>query len=376
MDTNATTTNVAPVAEEQPKKYIRTFAGDMATLKEGGTPDLSPLVTSQPESTEQITEELPVSPIPTPVKEEQSPLKTYAGDFSDKMEEEHASAVTVLAAEQDAAPLETNSQPVRRSLSGILYTIIGVILLVAGGFGIYFAYTKYLASFATIIFSPSISTPIFVDEREEISGVGIVLLQAIEQSVSRPIASGTIRLLYTSSATTTDNSVFSALQKPAPDVLLRNLNAKGSMAGIINTGGVQSPFFILSVTSYGETFSGMLSWERLMPRDLTELFPSFAESYGGQVPKIVATTTATTTAISTTTPKTTKKTATSTPTTPIITPGFRDEVIGNHDVRMYRDASGHSILLYGYWNQTTLIIARNTSAFTEILNRLANSRTQ
>ena len=53
---------------------------------------------------------------------------------------------------------------------------------------------------------------------------------------------------------------------------------------------------------------------------------------------------------------------------------FFDEVVANHDVRIYRDAEGRSILLYGYWNQTTLVIARDPSAFAEILGRLATSR--
>ena len=55
---------------------------------------------------------------------------------------------------------------------------------------------------------------------------------------------------------------------------------------------------------------------------------------------------------------------------------FHDEVVSNHDVRIYRDAAGKSILLYGYWNQFTLVIARDPAAFTEILGRLATSRSQ
>ena len=57
-------------------------------------------------------------------------------------------------------------------------------------------------------------------------------------------------------------------------------------------------------------------------------------------------------------------------------PGFVDEVVRNHDVRVYRDATGKSVLLYGYWNQTTLVIARDVAAFTELLQRLATSRAQ
>jgi hypothetical protein len=337
------------------KKYIRTLASDMEILKSGGRPDLAPLKESQPTPSERlvtaspvptqtlippapIIESLPKEPsIPEPKKP--TPIETYSGDFSDQMKKEQASPVTVLAAEQDAAKIEVHP-PLKHSRSNVLYTIVGIILIVAGGTGVYFAYTQYAKSLAPIILAPTISAPIFVDEREQISGVGPILLQAIEQSVTKQLAPNTIRLLYTTSATTTDESIFSALQEPAPDVLLRNINANDSMAGVVNVGGAQSPFFILSVGSYSGTFSGMLSWESSMPNDLGKLFPPYANA-------------------STTS-----------------TAGFRDEVVDNHDVRTYRDTAGRSILLYGYWNQATLVIARDPSSFTEILNRLASSQAQ
>jgi len=365
-------TNEIPSPSE-PKKYIRTLAGDMAILKKGGTPELTPFIkpeTSQSPS-ERLVEASPLPPIPTPslqpspkgavdaVKategaakpEKPSPIETYESDFSEKMRETNASPATVLAAEQDAG--RQTQQPEQKSRIGLLYLCAGAILLVISGVGVYFAYTYYISAPTPNIFAPLISSPIFVDENEQISGTGAVLLQAIKQSINRPLASGAIRILYTATATTTDNSVFSALQEPAPSILLRNIIAKDSMAGIVSAKGGQSPFFILSVSSYSNTFYGMLTWERTMPRDLAALFPPFVESFGGQASSTIATSSVPTTAA-----------------------GFRDETVSNHDVRIYRDAVGQSVLLYGYWNQTTLVIARDPTAFTEILSRLANSRTQ
>lgn len=408
MDTNATIPKTDKVPLDERKKYIRTFAGDMETLKKGGIPDLVPLadkkaqppkpketpveedsslpptpipasnvghVPGSPLSIQFARNELPTEPlplpppppieilqaeVPTPPPEmlsasapesiKPTPLKTYASDFSDRMKEVHASTATVLAAEQDAVPQMYQSAP-GSSQSGFFYILAGVALLVASGFGVYFAYTHYSASLAPIILAPTVSAPIFVDEREQISGNGAALLQAINQSINKPLAESAVRLLYTADATTTNNSVFLALHEPAPNVLLRNINASGGMAGIVNTGGSpsntlgtgQSPFFILSVSSYNNTFSGMLSWEATMSKNLEPLFPRYE----------IASTTATTTIA-----------------------GFRDEVVGNHDVRIYRNTAGQSVLLYGYWNQETLIIARDPAAFAEILQRLATSRTQ
>jgi hypothetical protein len=53
--------------------------------------------------------------------------------------------------------------------------------------------------------------------------------------------------------------------------------------------------------------------------------------------------------------------------------GFKDEVMSNHDVRVYRDVSNKSAIVYGYWNQSTLIIARDSLAFAEVIARLSNA---
>jgi hypothetical protein len=125
------------------------------------------------------------------------------------------------------------------------------------------------------------------------------------------------------------------------------------MAGVVSADGNQSPFFILSVASFGDTFAGMLSWEPRMPRDLSKLFLPYPVS-------VTATTTS--------------KDAVKTPL--VSSAAFFDATIANHDVRVYRDSEGRDVLLYGYWNQTTLVIARDAAAFTEIVGRLATSRTQ
>ncbi|MBU6388348.1 hypothetical protein KGQ72_00495 [Patescibacteria group bacterium] len=337
--------------KEKPEKYIRTFAGDIKIVKEGGVPDLAPLAAASapqkpiaaPPAAESPRQSAPMPPPPPPRPE--AHLETYAGDFSERMKETHASTATVLAAEEDSQPVLVQSSIQESPRNKYLYIIAGVILLVAGAAGAYIAYTRYAAATAPVVPVQTVSAPIFVDEREQLSGTGTALLQSLLQSTARPLVSGTVRLLYI--ASTTAESVFSLLPLSAPDVVLRNINAEGSMAGVVNVGGSQTPFFILSVSSYSNTFAGMLSWEKTMPRDLAALF-------GASMPPA---STATTTRAAN------------------MPPGFRDEVVSDHDVRIYRDETGTSLMLYGYWNQATLVIARDPSAFTEILQRLATSRT-
>lgn len=384
-----------------PEKYIRTFAGDMETLQMGGNPDLVPLKKSQvapvilageeklPEpisaeisvdESKDVTEpeSLPIQGIslqesePEPALEpvvplapalqeydKPTPIKTYTDDFSKRLKETHASTATVLAAEQDAAK-QTTQLPVPQEprQGNRWYIVAGIFLFIAGGAGIYIAYSRYLIAAAPVIVAPVVSSPIFVDSRESVSGTGLTLLQTIQQSIDKPLPTNAVRLISFDASTTTSPSVFEALGMSVPSILLRNMNSVGSMAGVVHTSSGQSPFFILSVSSYSLTFSGMLSWEPSILNNLAALFPPYPAS-------AVAMPIATTTPVATST-----KGAVAAPVAS--TKGsFHDEVVSNHDVRVYRDIAGRSIVLYGYWNQSTLVIARDPAAFTEILRRLA-----
>lgn len=349
---------------DRPGEYVRTFSGDMETLKKGGVPDLAPLIQA-PLPKERLIEASPIAttmvpprartftgtPPPPPPRPTSTHLETYESDFLDAVNETKASTATVLAAEQDSL---RKTQTIEKSTPSVIYVISGVIFFIAGITGAYIVYTRYLTAHAPVSSAPIVLAPIFVDDKEQISGQGLALISAINQSVARPLVVGNVRLLY--SASTTTGSIFSMLPISAPDILLRNINTNGSMAGVMTVGGAQSPFFILSVSSYGNTFSGMLSWETMMSRSLSALFPAYPAS------SIMGGTGTTTPTIATSTPR--------------VQMSFHDEVVGNHDVRVYRDFDGRSVLLYGYWNQTTLVIARDVSAFTEILKRLATSRAQ
>jgi hypothetical protein len=187
-------------------------------------------------------------------------------------------------------------------------------------------------------------------------------MQAFEGSLGRPLREGSVRLVYDASATTT--TIFNSLLLPAPGTLLRNINVEGSMAGVVTVGGTQSPFFILSVASYGDTFAGMLTWESSMLRPLAPLYPAYPRA---QVSETVSTTGATSSPQSA--PSVTPVVAVPPP-----DQGFVDQVIANHDARVYRDGAGRSVVTYGYWNQTTLVIARDEAAFTAIIERLATAR--
>jgi len=408
------------------QKYIRTYAGDMAIMQQGGIPDLEPLITDKEPLPSPKLQSATLSPAPTslapaaskvevaPVRDEArreatlarlraraetesaqpilrpdakpeplppepaAVLHTYEADFTDHVSEQHASQASIVAAEQDAGTHTEESQ--ESNVKKILFVVSGVLFVLIGGGVAYYEYTLYSASQAPVIIAQVTAAPIFYNEEEKTSDVGQDLYRAVERSVTHALPSGYVRLLSSTNATTTRLSLFVVMQPPAPQILLRNIEGAGSMVGVINSGDAQSPFFILSVLSYNDTFAGMLQWEPTITKDLAALFPLYPEPIPPPAP--VATTTPPV-ATSTSKSKTTKKVvlATSTPptvatSTPVrkFVPAFYDEIIANHDARIYRDAQGRSVVMYGYWNQNTLVIARNPEAFTEILMRLANAR--
>ena len=199
MDTNENTTSKAP-DKNLPGKYIRTLAGDIQTLKEGGIPDFAPFpsVGTEPKDRFIAVSSTPVLPpfsplpipapapiaVPVPVKKSipeppfvppplpvapkplplpVTPLKTYEGDFSQRMQDTHSSAATVLAAEQDSATEAPQTLPQKSSQHSIFFGIAGSLLLIASGIGVYIAYTNYLDK-TLVIFAPTVSAPIFTHE--------------------------------------------------------------------------------------------------------------------------------------------------------------------------------------------------------------------
>lgn len=391
---------VAPIERE---RYIRTFEGDINVVSRGGTPGLTPLRTPPPMEPTPLPEARPESagsldvpppqplpdlgqklrfepePRPAPMKAarpeavaptreataDAQPLETYANDFRQHMQETHASTATVLAAEQDAGPHaepepEQQQEPERHTL---WYVAGGVLLALLGGAGVFYAYSNYLTTQTPVALGPIAVAPIFVDSTEPVSGNGATLLQAVVQAAKNSQPANSVRLLSLTSASTTN--VFLSIGVPVPGILVRNITDSGNMAGIVNIKGVQSPFFIESVELYSATFSGMLLWEPTMQGDLSALYPLY--------PAAPVQTPATASSTASSTPR--QATATPTAAKPVQS-GFRDEVVGNHDVRTYRDSQGRSILTYGYWNQKTLVIARDPDAFAEILDRLATSHAQ
>lgn len=307
----------------------------------------------------------PVPPIPPIASEKPSPIHTYTSDFADRIDERGAATFSVLAAQQDAGP--TIPVQTRKKGSAVLVSI-AVGLIVLGGAGLATA-TWYVLKTNTLpggaLSAPSL---IFADEQVRLTGSGPDLMSEITALANEPLPEGNVLVLYLTEATTTPKgeaievplaggALITAMQLPAPDILLRNISEK-STVGIIHSGEETRPFFVFGVTSYERTFAGMLAWERSMGRDLTTLYP--ARGTGELAPA------ATSTSIGTSTPVYIE---------PIRAQDtFIDAIVANHDVRVLKDTKGQTLLLYGYVGKNLLVLARDEVAYSALLSRLAAGR--
>lgn len=337
-------------------------------------PDFAPLTEPTPPRIPPVTRETyrePIEPYvpPRPIGPATSgAMHTYTSDFSNRINTEGASAFSVLAAEQDRAtktpaPL---AKP-RRSLARTVIPVVsGIALLLLAGGGIFATYQFVMTMRDTPIAALTVPSIVFADEYRELEGSGNTLLQSLAAASNGALLPGNVLVTYILTSTNDEkgsiisvpvggNAFIRALQLPAPDILLRNI-ADESTIGVINAGGEIRPFFALRVDSYERTYAGMLTWEPLMGRDLALLYPLYPAP---EAPTETATSTATSTLLSF--EELTQAAART---------RFEDAIVANHDVRILRDTSGKSLILYGYADKRTLLITRDEAAFAALLARL------
>lgn len=351
----------APVAEvpPPPKPAGPTRDEILARLRDNAAKP-APVVPSAAPSTAPGIPNVNVAPSATP---KLAPLHTYTSDFAEHAKRQGATQLSVLAAEQDAGGMSTPAAFGKKKPSWFPL-LAGTLLILAGAGSIYFAYyfMTHRPGVPIEVFVPSL---IFADEHVRIEGTGAELQAKLADLSSHPLPEGGVAITYVTYASTTPEGkiveepaaggvLVRALTLTAPDILLRNTEP-ASTVGVVRAGGETRPFLILRVASFERTFAGMLVWEKTMADDLRVFYPAFEVPQ----PAPVATTTATTT----------------TPASLPILP-FTDYTIANYDVRILKDAIGRTILLYGYRDKETLIIARNEAAFEELVKRLAATRAQ
>ncbi|MDB5265422.1 MAG: hypothetical protein JWM39_135 [Parcubacteria group bacterium] len=294
----------------------------------------------------------PTAPKPAPAA---TNLHTFKSDFADHIDSEKASTFSVLAAQSDSRDPRVNTpKPAvlkSKKKSNIPAILGGVLLVILGIGGLASAYWFVVlrSPIATPFTVPSL---IFADQKVEIPSDSPSYAQAIVQVAQQPSTEGSITVTYIVTTTSgkagiiktpqPGGSIIKQIFAHAPDILVRNID-DSSTVGTIRVSGTSAPFFILDVTSYERTFAGMLGWEPTMGSDLAALYPMSSAAPVG----------------------------TSTAPQVITAPHFIDATVANHDVRILKDSTNQTVLIYGYRDKQTLIIAKNEAAFAALLNRLS-----
>lgn len=321
------------------------------------------------------------APIPTPKPQAAAPFHSFSTDFKDRTAKTNASSFSVLAAGLDAGQaVAERSAPTTSERPPVFVLVGGALLLLLAAGGAYAGYLYIGARHEVPAIVLSVPSLIFADEYKKLEGSGAVLMDALATTATDPVAPSTAVVTYVGYPATEEAGTIAGTPAPggylikalalaAPELLLRNTLPE-STVGVINEGGDTKPFFIFRVSSYERTFAAMLTWEPRMMRELAVLYPLYPEeAFEPQVDlSLVATSTASTSpALATSTPVV----APVAPAPVTVSGRFVDAVVANRDVRILRDSRGRSIMLYGYADRETLIVARNEAAFAALLVRLS-----
>lgn len=331
----------APTISEEPA--IRAAAPDFEKIPEPVLP------------IPQVSKEPVPAPTSTPASEGPSPIHTYSSDFADHIDASGGTTFSVLAAQSDAGQTPRTTQLRKRNIVPFL---AGAIMLIIGIGAIAGAYIFTRPGVVPMV--SSVPSLIPFDASVEVKGTGQDLTQAIANVGQSNSMIGNVVVTYVTLSTTTGSGVpqsggalIQRMGLQAPSILLRNIN-DSSTVGVVRGSTESRPFLILKVNSYERTFAGMLAWEPTMASDLGVFYPAYADSL----------------------PVSASASSTASRKLQVKSPApsaFIDAVVANYDVRVLRDSSGRSLMLYGYRGKDMLIIARDEAAFTALTSRLAGA---
>lgn len=282
--------------------------------------------------------------MPPEEKKERIPIKslrTYQGDVEEAIANNKYTSTTILVAEQKRR-VEEPQKVVEVKYSGTrnrvfiyfggLFFILGVAIVTS---------VYYIKSSDDVVIERQVKT--FLSPTKEIK---IALASSTEDNIistivrerenfKLPINSVLYVNTVNENVPVDTSKILSVLAPSAPSSLVRSFYNK-YMLGIYSY-DTNEVFLILSVNDYASSYSGMLKWEKDMPKDLAKIF-SVDQDFLTR------------------------------------TYSFSDLSIKNKDLRIIRDDAGKTIMLYSFIDKETLLITKNEKIFGAILARINISK--
>jgi hypothetical protein len=290
-------------------------------------------------------------------------VRTFQDDMQSAIQSNHLSSINIALAENQKMQKEIRNGTVSPEgnneggsySKGKVIIFISIILIIAaiGGISaVYFLKNKSAAPVAKTQELPSIIT---TEYKDEINTTGLTKNQLISTLSGKlndiEIPVNKLYNAYLTTGTSSTRRLITAAEfvklsgLKMPDQIRRTLQPD-FMVGTYSF-GKDLPFIIFKTSYFENTFAGMLVWEKDLESDFRLLFKLEGYENGGGLVAAL---------------------------TPTVSKKFIDAVITNKDVRLIKDSTGNTELLYAILDKETIIITVNEQAFKEIINRLNNEK--
>jgi hypothetical protein len=301
------------------------------------------------------------NPEVVPAEETQNSLKqirTYQGDIAEALRAQNESIVSIQRMEQtrreekQAVVATHSAHKDNPAMKALLFGLGSVILMGLTGLGGWYSYLEFTKRMAPPAVAVPISRLIPSAQSVDIDSTALnrrALIDAITSEQTTTLPNGDVKHVVlrtnvvldgvpTGETTLTSTSeLFRILETKAPGHLVRSFQDT-FMLGMLESNPA-SVFMIIKLASFENTFSGMLSWEKDIARDIGPIFATWGVMQTNTSASV-----------------------------------FQDVIVRNKDVRILYDESGALLLLYTYLDNNTLIITDNIGTLNIITNRLTLER--
>lgn len=314
-------------------------------------PTVAPAPVPQVVPPNPITEAIAQNNVPTqePEGSHLKQIRTFEGDVADAIKKQNESLISIQRKEekrrdavQTLSPNAGQQVEHRFSFKPLMMALFTIIFIGGGGYGAYYALTTYQEKTAL----PVVNTPKnqFLGVSKTISvdastlGRQAVIDEVVRVRSEQRDGDSLDQIQFERrSGETSELLAFSdfltRLNSHAPNPLVRAFDPL-FMFGVLSSSPSHS-VLIVKLKSFENAFPGMLEWEGRLVEDMLPLFIDPTELAGIATNSI-----------------------------------FKDKTIQNHDTRVLRNSYNQIVLIYGFFDNDTLIMTDDESSFRTIINRL------
>lgn len=275
-------------------------------------------------------------------------IRTFEGDVADAIKKQNESLISIQRKEEKkreaVQTLSPNTESAKHhfSIKPLIMALSTLIFIGGGGYGAYYALTTYQEKTALPVINAPINQFLGVGKVADIDASTLgrqSIIDAVQNIRSETRDSDTLdqiqfnRVGETSTELLDFADFLTRINSHAPNPLIRSFDPL-FMFGVLSSNPSHS-ILIVKLKSFENAFPGMLEWEARLVEDMLPLFIDPTELDGIATNSI-----------------------------------FKDKTIQNYDTRVLRNSYNQTVLLYGFFDNNTLVMTDNENTFRTIMNRL------